>query len=133
MCVPTVQQAFEEIAHFHPWPTCNMSNGSTSNTAWQWATQDTCPPFYSVYNQENGAWQSCTYPGVVNVTVDGYGWWETIFVNPYTGDTSTDYSDSARTALTQDGGTIDPTYDNDKAAYVPPAPPPCNDCGGGGT
>lgn len=129
MCVPTVKQAFRDIARGHAWPTCHMSS-STNNTAWQWATQATCPPFYSLYDSESGLWAGCSYAGLINVNVSG-AWWQTVYVNPYSGDTSTHYSDAARAALTQNGGSIDPTYDQDAAAYRPP-PLPCSDCGGSG-
>lgn len=130
MCVPTVKQAFRDIARGHSWPTCHMSRGNTNNTAWQWATQATCPPFYSLFDPESGHWAGCSYAGLVNVNVSG-AWWQTVYVNPYSGDTSTHYSDAARAALTQNGGHIDPTYDRDAAAYRPP-PPPCSDCGSSG-
>jgi hypothetical protein len=118
-CTPMVEEALRESA-WHPWPTCNMqdSNGNVSSANFAWATEQTCPPFYSNYNPDNMAWQSCTYPGVVTVTVGG-SWWADVFVN-FGGTTSTHYSDNAKAQLGP--GNFDPTYDNDAANYVPPAP-----------
>ena len=105
---------------FCRWPRCPRR---TPRESWQWATQQTCPPFYSEYDAESGEWSGCTYQGFVAVSVSG-AWWETIYVNPYTGATSTQYSDTARAELTKNGDTLDPTYDRDAAAYHPD-PPPC--------
>lgn len=96
----------------------------------QWTNEATCPPFYSNWNPESGAWQSCNYAGVVSVRVNG-AWWSDVYVDVWGGsNTSTHYSDAARAQLTPTGQ-IDPTYDNDAAAYVPPPPPPPEGGGGG--
>jgi hypothetical protein len=127
MCVPTVVQALKDLA-WHPWPTCDMSGPGNSGN-FSWANEITCPPFYSNYNPENGAWQSCSYPALIHVTVNG-AWWADVFAD-LSGNTSTHYSDTAKSSLSTVPNGIDPKYDNDAAAWTPPPPPPV-DAGGGG-
>lgn len=129
MCVPVVQQALKDLAKGKGWPTCSMS-GAGNNGYFSWTNEATCPPFYSNYNPESGAWQSCNYAGVVSVQMNG-AWWSDVFVDVWGGsNTSTRYSDAARAQLAPTGQ-LDPTYDNDAAAYVPPPPPPPEGGGGG--
>jgi hypothetical protein len=120
MCVPTVKQALHDMALGHGWPECNMG-GAGNNANFSWANATNCPIFYSQFNADNGQWTSCTYPMVISVNVNN-SWWDTVFAD-FSGNTSTNYSDYAKSQLTQNGGTIDPTYDNDAAAYQPPPPP----------
>jgi len=126
-CVPPVLQAFRDVARGRSWPTC-PSAGAGNNSALTPATEATCPPFYSQYmDGENGPrWIGCKYPYVVTIMMNG-SWYSDTFTDA-DGNTSTHYSDYARTTL---GADIDPTYDNDAAAYVPPPPPPppCPECG----
>jgi hypothetical protein len=128
-CVPPVKQALRDLALGRSYPQCDMNNsGPTGNTNDGIAradsmptTQATCPPMYSIYSQENSNWIGCAYPGVITVVVDGAPWTDTFWDTA--GKTSTYYYAPARAALT----TIDPTYDNDLAAYLqsqPPAPAP---------
>ena len=117
-CRPEVEQAMWDASHGRGWPSCNMGGSSAANL--QWASEATCPPFYSTYNMDTGQWAGCRYSGVVSVKVNGLPWSD-LYWSTSGGPTSTRYYDQARTAL---GANIDPTYARDAAAYVPPAPPP---------
>lgn len=116
-CVPTVRQALRDLARGHAFPSCAMSSAG-NNSAFQWANEATCPPWYSNYNWRTGAWQSCSYPGVITVSMNGV-WWADVFVDPSGGNTSTSYSQAARDQLANTAG-VDPTFDMDRARYVPP-------------
>ena len=128
-CTPVVEQALRDVARGRSWPTCSMSSappapgaptpGVTSST-WQWPTEETCPPFYSNYSEESGRWMSCQFSGIISVVINGQPWADT-FASFSGGATSTRYYDPARAAL---GSGIDPRYDEDAAAWTPPAPPP---------
>jgi hypothetical protein len=128
-CVGTVQQALRDLARGRAFPTCDM--GGSDNTAQNvWNNQGTCPPWYRNYNDYNGNYVSCTYPGKIDVKVNGQLW--TTVNWDMSGNTSTWYSDAARTALS--GSQLDPKYDQDKAKWEaeqqpPPAPGP-GDFGG---
>ena len=89
--------------------------GGSSSAHLQWASEATCPPFYSYYNPESGAWSGCRFDGIVSVRVNSAPWSD-LFWYSGGGATSTRYYDPARTAL---GASMDPTYDRDAAAYVP--------------
>ena len=115
LCVPTVKQAFRDLARGRPFPTCSMA-GSSNTASHSWASEATCPPFYSYVN-ETGGWGGCTYPGVISVMMNGVPWSDVYW--SFDGATATRYYGPSRAAL---GDSIDPTYDRDAAAYVPPAP-----------
>ena len=115
-CRPDVEQAFRDVARGRGWPTCGM--GGSSSAQMQWASEATCPPFYSYYNPDNGSWSGCQYDGMVSVRVNSAPWSD-LFWSSGGGSTSTRYYDPARAAL---GTGIDPKYDQDSAAYVTPAP-----------
>jgi hypothetical protein len=123
-CRPDVEQAFRDVARGRGWPTCGT--GGSSSTQMQWATEATCPRFYSYYNADNGGWSGCQYDGVISVRVNNAPWSD-VFWSLTSGPTSTRYHDPARAAL---GAGIDPKYDQDAAAYVPPSIP-TTDPGGG--
>ena len=117
-CRPDVEEAFRQVARGRGWPTCN--EGGTANVSNnQWLSQGTCPPMYSRFD-ETGAWAGCTYGGMISVRIKDAPWSD-VFWSIGSG-TSTRYYAPARAAL---GGNIDPTYDRDLAAQVPPV------CSGG--
>jgi hypothetical protein len=124
-CVPPVEQALRDLALGRSYPSCDMSqNGpvnapssQTASAASALTTQTTCPPMYSLYSQENNNWIGCTYVGVISLMVNGASWTDTYW--DMTGETSTHFYDVARAALP----TVDPTYDNDLAAYLATQPP----------
>jgi len=126
VCVPPVEQTLRDMAFGKPFPTCAMgsaSSGSSGQTVAGNTTPDqsTCPAMYSVYSLENNNWTGCQYTGMISVVINGQPWANTFW--NVGGTTSTWYSDTARVQL---GATIDPTYDNDLAAWTaanPPAPP----------
>ena len=124
-CVPPVREVLRDVARGRPWPSCSM--GGASNTALQWATEATCPPFYSYYDPDRGSWAGCRYDGMISVRVNGSPWSD-LFWSTSGDPTSTRYYTQARTAL---GAAIDPTYDRDAAAYVPPVVPGPGPDGGG--
>ena len=42
-CRPDVEQAIHDVERGRGWPSCNEANGAS----YQWATEATCPAFYS--------------------------------------------------------------------------------------
>lgn len=116
-CRPDVERALRDAARGRGWPTCGM--GGTSSTQMQWASEPTCPPFYSYYNPETGGWAGCQFDGMVSVRINNAPWSD-LFWSSGGGATSTRYYDQARSALKTG---MDPRYDQDAAAYVPPVDP----------
>jgi hypothetical protein len=76
---------------------------------------------YGLYDPMSGSWYGCTHQ-VIDVRVDGAEW-SKVYWN-WAGDTSTSYTDRARTQL---GNALDTQFDRDKAAWdaahQPPPPP----------
>ena len=119
-CRPEVEQAIHDVERGRGWPSCEQS-GVENVANSQWLTEATCPAMYSTYNPDTGAWASCAYSGIISVKVRNAPWTDVFWSSD--GRTSTRYYAPARAAL---GDAVDPTYDRDAAAYVPPAPPvPC--------
>lgn len=110
-CRPTVYEVFRDLARGRPFPTCDMSGeGNSANNAW--ATEATCPIMYRHYDAESGAYSGCTYTGRINVYMQGNLWSQVYWNNR--GDTSTWYSDYARSQLTTPGAApLDETFQND--------------------
>jgi hypothetical protein len=123
-CRPDVEQAIREVAEGRGWPSCDTA-GAGNQATFQATTEATCPPFYSTYNVDTGAWSSCQYSTLITVRVNNELWSDLFSSFPSTA-TSTRYYAPARAAL---GESMDPRYDLDAAAYIPPAPPTC--AGGG--
>lgn len=125
-CVDPVRQVLRDMLKGKPFPTCSLvgGSGSTINVG---LTRETCPPFYSRFNGESGAWEGCEFSGLIEVRSTGGTLWSEVFWN-FGGETSTRYSAEAKAQL---GAEIDPTYDRDAAAYTPPAPPPAPSWTGG--
>jgi len=122
VCRPDVEQAMHDVEHGKGWPTCSEAPGMNL----EWTTEATCPVFYSSYNPDTGAWASCQYGAIVRVQVNNLPWSDMLWAVGTTS-TSTRYYPPARTAL---GPSIDPRYDLDEAAYVPPPSPiPCTNTG----
>jgi hypothetical protein len=122
-CRATVLQVFRDTALGRPFPTCDMSGeGSQAQNALN--TESTCPEMYRQYNDYSGAYMGCAYNWKIDVYIDGYGLWETVYWDTF--GTSTWYSDSARAQLNAED--LDPKYDNDLAAWeaAHPEPPPCD-------
>jgi hypothetical protein len=115
-CRPDVEQAIHDVERGHGWPTCDDANGAN----YQRTTEATCPAFYSRYNPDNGAWASCQYDAILSVRVNNMPWSDTFWSMGGT-DTSTRYYGPARAAL---GDSIDPRFDLDSAAWVPPPTAP---------
>jgi hypothetical protein len=120
-CRPDVEQAIHDVERGRGWPSCNDANGAV----YQRATEATCPAFYSRYNPENGAWASCQFDAILSVKVNNVPWSDMFWTIGGTA-TSTHYYAPARAAL---GDSIDPRFDLDAAAWVPPPPAPV--CNGG--
>ena len=120
-CRPDVEQAIHDVERGRGWPSCNEANGAS----YQWATEATCPAFYSRYNAENGAWASCQYDAILSVKVNNAPWSDMFWAIGGSA-TSTRYYAPARAAL---GASIDPRFDLDAAAWVPPPAAPV--CSGG--
>lgn len=114
-CVPTVHEVFRDLARGRGFPTCNMS-GAGNSAGNAWATEATCPIMYRQYDAESGAYASCTYPGRISVYING-ALWSQVYWNT-SGNTSTWYSDAARTSLTQPGAApLDDTFLNDVTGW----------------
>jgi hypothetical protein len=97
-CRPTVYEVFHDLARGRPFPTCDMSgSGNGANNIW--TSEASCPSMYRQYNPESGAYAGCTYPGRIAVYING-GLWSQVYWN-MSGNTSTWYSDAARSGLTQ--------------------------------
>jgi hypothetical protein len=125
-CVPPVREVLRDLALGRGFPTCAMSDGPANSASMSWASPSTCPPMYSLYNAESGAWESCAYVGSFNVRVDDADW-STVWWT-FGGDSSTRYMPVAKAKL---GSLADPKYDADQAAWDaahPPAPPCTGDC-----
>jgi hypothetical protein len=125
-CVSPVRQLFRDLARGKPFPTCAMS-GSGNSASHSWASAPSnCPPQYTrLTDGENNATYSCDYSGAVSVTVNGTPfartWWN------LAGDTVTEFSPAAKTAL----GRWETRFDDKHAAWLaasaaasPPAPAP---------
>jgi hypothetical protein len=127
-CVPPVAQTLRDLALGKPFPVCDMS-GEGNGARNDWATEATCPEMYRNYNQDNGVYEACAYPGRITVVIDGQLWSEMFWTT--SGPTSTRYSDYARAQL---GDSLDPTYDRDLAAWeaAHQPPPECDTCEVGG-
>ena len=119
MCKPIVEDAMHEVEKGHGWPQCSEAPGMNL----EWTSEATCPPFYAQYGGDSGGYMSCQYSTIVRSKINGAPWSDTFWAFGTTS-TSTRYYQQARDAL---GTNIDPTYDKDAAAYVPPQP----QCGGG--
>lgn len=128
-CRPTVKEVLRDLARGHPIPTCNMGSSGSSNTgaSYRYNSASTCPRMYWRLNPRTGDYYHCSYPYVITVNIDGALWEKVYFQTD--GDTSTWYSDAARSALK---GDIDPTYDRDLSAWEASQQPSPGDGDGGG-
>ena len=116
-CVPTVRQLFEDLWHGHPFPTCDMSAGGNSGS-FAWASRDNCPKQYlSSSDGESGTTYSCSWVGVINVSVNGADWSSLWFSWSMNGssDSVTRYSDAAKAQLR---GNYNPRWDTDYATWA---------------
>lgn len=110
-CRPTVLEAFRDMARGRPFPTCGMS-GAGNSAGNNWADQSTCPAMYRQYDSESGAYSGCTYPGRITVNINGALWSHVYW--DFSGNTTTWYSDTARTQLTQpNAAPLDDTFYTD--------------------
>ena len=107
LCVPPVRQVLKDLARGKPLPSCSMGDGGSAANH-QWATRANCPPMYSLYHMDSGAWVGCRYAGVISVKVDGAPWADVFWSRQ--GNTSTRHHTAARAAL---GDQLDTTYDDD--------------------
>jgi len=107
LCVPPVRQVLKDLARGKSFPTCDMGDDGNT-TKHQLTTQANCPPMYSLYHPDSGAWAGCQYAGVIAVTVDGAPWADVFWSTQ--GSTSTRHHAAARAAL---GAQLDTTYEND--------------------
>jgi hypothetical protein len=124
LCVSPVRQVLKDLARGKPFPTCSMGDaGGSANH--QWATQANCPPMYSQYHMDSGAWVGCRYAGVISVKVDGAPWADVFWSRQ--GSTSTRHHAAAREAL---AGQLDTTYDDDLRAWRPQFEPAQDRSGG---
>jgi hypothetical protein len=117
-CRRDVEQAIHDAERGRGWPSCNEANGAN----YQRTSEATCPAFYSSYDPENGMWASCQYDAILSVRVNNAPWSDMFWTLGGT-DTSTRYYAPARAAL---GDTMDPRFDLDAAAWVPPTAPACS-------
>lgn len=128
-CVPTVREVFRDLARGRPFPTCSMSGaGNSANNTW--VDRAACPSMYRQYDSESGSYVGCSYPGRISVYVNG-GLWSQVFWN-MGGDTSTVYSDTARTSLTQQPGSLplDDLFLNDLNGWNSARVSQCRSAGG---
>jgi hypothetical protein len=127
-CKSTVLDVFHDLHKGKPLPTCAMS-GAGNSAANHWNDSSSCPAWYRRYDAESGQYIGCSYPGRIDVYINGSPWssvhWDTA------GNSSTWYSETAAAGLGP--WSIDLTFEQDKAAWeaVQP-PPPLPDQGGGG-
>lgn len=127
-CRPPVEEAMREVARGHGWPTCSMS-GAGNSASFGWISQADCPVFYQDFSDIGGdsgysVYTGCRgYGAIIKVQVQGSPWLD-MFWSFGGSPSSTRYYQPARTAL---GSNIDPKYDADAAAYVPPPPPGYDD------
>jgi hypothetical protein len=125
-CVPPIQSVLRDLAHGRPFPTCGMS-GAGNHASHQWAGAPTyCPPQYThVGEGESGMVYSCDYIGAVSVTLNGALWARTWW--SLTGNTSTEFTPTAKASL----HSWDTTFDNDYRAWLAAQPPTtqCASCG----
>jgi hypothetical protein len=112
-CVQTITQMYRDLARRKPFPTCAMTGaGNSARHAWA-SAPDYCPPQYTrVWSGEYGPEYSCDYAGAVTVEIDGVAftrtWWG------LDGDTSTEFTPTAKARL----GTWDGRFDDDYAAWL---------------
>lgn len=129
-CRPEVEAAFRDVARGHAWPTCGMS-GASNSASFGWISEAECPAFYQDFSVNgdtgNSYYSGCRgYDAVIRVQVQGASWLDMFW--SFSGQpSSTRYYAPARTAL---GSNLDPKYDTDAAAYVPPPLPPQQGCSG---
>lgn len=118
-CLPPVTEVLRDLARGKPFPTCGMAGAGNSAThAWS-SAPSFCPPQYTrVYEGERGTIYSCDFRGAVSVTINSVPfartWWNML------GDTSTEFSPSAKLQL----GSWDTRFDDDYAAWQAALPPP---------
>jgi len=115
-CRPTVHEVLHDLAKGRPIPTCDMSGpGNGANNIW--TNEASCPSMYRLHNADSGAYGGCTYPGRIAVYVDGE-LWSQVYWN-MSGNTSTWYSDAARSGLTQHPGPspLDDTFLRDLTGW----------------
>jgi hypothetical protein len=127
-CVDPVRSVLNDLAHGHPFPSCDMSGaGNTANNTWS-NPPDFCPPQYTtaIY-LESGTTYQCAYDGAVSVTIDGNLWSRTWW--SLSGSSVTEFTPSAKASM----GSWDTKFDDDYAAWlatqVPPAPTTTGDGG----
>lgn len=126
-CVPPIRQVLKDLARGRPFPSCGMA-GAGNSAAHRWASAPAyCPPQYTTaIETEGGPVYHCSYRGAVSVRIAGSPWARTWWNR--SGDSVTEYTDTAKAQL----GDWDTRFDDDYAVWVatqPPAPPPCTgDC-----
>jgi len=118
-CRPTVLQVFRDTALGKPFPACDTS-GESSQALNELNTHTTCPEMYRQYNDYSGAYVGCAYRWKIDVYIDGYDLWETVYWDLF--GTSTWYSPSAEEMLGPDS--LDPKYEQDQAAWDKAHQPP---------
>lgn len=109
-CRPTVREVFRDLARGRPFPMCAMS-GAGNAASNNWATEQTCPAMYRQYNHD-GMYSGCTYPGRIEVFIEGRPW-STVYWG-FGDNTSTYWTPEALSKLNQPGAApVDQTFQND--------------------
>jgi hypothetical protein len=117
-CVPPVVQVLRDLARGKAFPKCDLG-GSGNSATHTWASApDNCPPQYTrAIDTESSTVYSCSYAGVISVSIDGAlftrTWWN------MAGDSVTEYTPAAKQRL----GTWDTRFDDDLAVWVASVPP----------
>ena len=118
-CRPPVERALRRLAQGHPMEPCDLSSSPGNDVRNGFVSRADCPDFYQQFGDgPNGPrYLGCRYANAISVRINGQPWSDIFW--DYSGNTSTRYSPHARASLGRD---IDPTYDIDAAAWVPPPP-----------
>ena len=122
MCIPPVNEALRDVARGRAWPECREANqtvtttrGNTTSTMTLAYAPGNCPRQYAQeISVEGSSWWVCRWTRVIIMTIDGQPWLNTWADDQ--GNTSTEYFAAARAQLRAED--LDPTFENDLAAYI---------------
>jgi hypothetical protein len=127
-CRPTVHEVFHDLARGRPMPSCSMS-GAANTAKNLWMNDATCLSMYRLYDNE-GLYSGCQYAGNISVSINGAAWSQIFW--DISGNTSTFYTDAAKSIMTQQPGTapLDNRFTNDVNSWNSSHVSQCTSAGG---
>ncbi len=127
-CRPTVHEVFHDLARGRPLPSCNMS-GAANTAKNLWLNDATCPAMYRLYDND-GVYSGCQYSGNISVSINGAAWSQVFWDR--SGNTSTFYSEAAKSSMAQSPGAapLDDRFSKDVNSWNSSRVSPCTSAGG---